>query len=489
MEGQLAKNPLAELIREIADAELSGAVRLSRKLAKVIICVNDGELIFATSNLRAHRLREVLQRNGFNDDQLKEVLTTGSDADADAAAALLTSGMLTQQSLQKVRAAQASDVIRTALLWTGGQWEFDPRVRISDEARVQIDIDRLLHESARHLPFPFVKSRFKNPNELFSIDTSKEIANLSPIEEFIVSRIRLAPTAVQFPDLVGNGLPEEESLRGAYALSLGGLLRRSDWPTVFDPDTIAKLKSIKPRPESGSPEKITESRDKIFDVDSFLAHIDSAKDHYEALDVSRGASLQQIKDAYHTLARQYHPDRFHQSAPELRSRLESAFARIAQAYELLNDPMRRADYDQRRISKPATVTEKPAAPVDDAVVQPPTSAENSFRQGMDALRRKEHDDAIRFLAEAAILEPKQALYRAHYGYALMNRPKGRRAAETELLAALALEPNNAKFRVMLAEVYQSGGMRRRAESEAARALTIDPRNEKARALIQDLRKR
>jgi len=36
---------------------------------------------------------------------------------------------------------------------------------------------------------------------------------------------------------------------------------------------------------------------------------------------------------------------------------------------------------------------------------------------MEALQRNQHDDAIRFLAEAAILEPHQARYRAHYGYA------------------------------------------------------------------------
>ncbi len=488
MEGQLAENPLAELISEIANAELSGALRLSRERAKAIIYFGEGELVFATSNLRAHRLREVLKRNGFNDEQLKHVPAPSSDAEA--AAALLSAGILTQQSLLKVRGNQVSDVIRTTLLWTDGDWEFDPRVRIADDARVEVSIDRLLHESARHLPLPFIKSRFKIPTELFSIDTSKEVANLSPIEEFIVSRVRLAPSAVQLPDLIGNGLPEEESFRGAYALSLAGLLRRSDWPTAFDPDMLTKLRSAKPRPDLESPEKTTEGRDKIVDVDSFLAHIDSAKDHYEALDVSRSASLEQIKGAYHTLARHYHPDRFHQSAPELRNRIESAFARIAHAYEILSDPMQRAEYDQKRISKPPTPTEKVTAPADESVVvQPRTSAENSFRQGMEALQRKEPEEAIRFLAEAAILEPKRARYRANYGYALMNRPKGRRAAETELLAAVALEPNNAKFRVMLAELYQSGGMRRRAENEAARALTIDPKNERARALMKSLRKK
>jgi curved DNA-binding protein CbpA len=486
MKGKLAQNPLAELIREIVNAELSGALRLSRERATVIAYFDGGQLVFAASNLRPHRLSEVLKRNGFTAEQLRQVRDISSDADE--AAALLNSGVLTEQSLQKFRSSQAADVMRTALLWTDGEWSFDPRVRVTDEHRVEIDVGRLLRESARHLPLPFIKSRFGSTTDVFSIDTSKEIANLSPIEEFIVSRTRLAPTALHLPDLIGNGLPEEEGLRCVYALSLAGLLQRSEWLTAFDTDQLAKLKRVRHQPE-GSAEKPEETRDKVVDVESFLARMDSAKDHYEILDVARGASLPQIKAAYHFLARHFHPDRFHQEAPALRNRTEDAFARVARAYEILNDPMRRAEYDQTRVSKPKTESDRHASVAEEPVVQPRTNADNSFRQGMDALQRKEYDNAIRFLAEAAILEPKQARYRAHYGYALMNRPKARRAAEAELLAALALEPNNAKFRLMLAEVYQSGGMRRRAESEAARALTIDPKNEKARALLESLRKK
>ena len=483
MNGKLAQNPLAELIREIVSVELSGALRLARERARIIAYFDAGELVLAVSNLRPHRLREVLKRNGFTAEQLRQVKDTESDTDA--AAVLLNLGMLTEQSLQKFRSSQAADVIRSALLWTDGEWTFDPRIKVTDEGRVEIDVERLLRESARHLPLPFIKSRFGSTTDVFSIDTSKEIANLSPIEEFIVSRTRLAPTAIHLPDLIGNGLPEEEGLRCVYALSLAGLLQRSEWPTAFDLDELAKLKRVRPRPE-GSEEKPEE---KVVDVETFLARMDSARDHYEVLDVTRSASLPQIKAAYHLLARHFHPDRFHQRAPELRSRIEDAFARVARAYEILSDPMRRAEYDQGRVLKPKAVSVREVSVADEPVTQPRANAENSFRQGMEALRREEYDDAIRFLAEAAILEPKQARYRANYGYALMNRPKARRASETELLAALALEPNNAKFRLMLAEVYQSGGMRRRAESEAARALTIDPKNEKARKLLESLRKK
>jgi curved DNA-binding protein CbpA len=403
-------------------------------------------------------------------------------------AALLNSGTLTQTSLQKIRATQVADVLRTALLWIDGHWEFDPRVRFNGEAQVELDINRILRECARHLPLSFLKSRFTSRHDLFSIDSNKEIAGLSPIEEFMVSRTRLAPTAIQFADLIGNGLPEEEGVRSVYALSLAGLLQRSDWPIAFDSDSLARLRTASSQTDGGA-QPPTVEKQVVEDVDVFIARVESAKNHYEALNVSRGANLTEIKAAYHLLARHFHPDRFHQSDAVLRTRIEDAFARVAHAYEVLNDPMRRAEYDQRGISKSSANAER-SAPVAEAPEVPPrANADSSFRQGTEAFKRQDYDAAIRFFAEAAILEPKRARYRAHYGYALMNRPKSRRAAENELLAALALEPDNAQFRVMLAELYQSGGMRRRAEAEAARALTIDPKNQKARALLESLQKK
>ncbi len=62
-----------------------------------------------------------------------------------------------------------------------------------------------------------------------------------------------------------------------------------------------------------------------------------------------------------------------------------------------------------------------------------------------------------------------------------------RVAESELQAAISLEPNNASHRVMLAEFYQAMGLRRRAQGEVERALATDPKNEAARALLTSLR--
>jgi hypothetical protein len=164
-EGQLSERPLAELIRELIDAGLSGALRLSNGPARVVIYFEKGELLFATSNLRAHRLREVLKRNAIAEGQIDDFPTQMSDEELGAA--LLQKGSITTNVLQKMRSTQAADVLRQAILWTDGEWSYERRVRIAGDLRVPIDISRLLLESARRLPLAFIKSRVRRRDEVF----------------------------------------------------------------------------------------------------------------------------------------------------------------------------------------------------------------------------------------------------------------------------------------------------------------------------------
>ncbi|HLX25731.1 MAG TPA: molecular chaperone DnaJ [Candidatus Cybelea sp.] len=65
------------------------------------------------------------------------------------------------------------------------------------------------------------------------------------------------------------------------------------------------------------------------------------KDYYETLGVSRDASGEDIKRAYRALARKHHPDVSHD-----KSEAEHRFKEINEAYEVLSDPNKRAQYDR-----------------------------------------------------------------------------------------------------------------------------------------------
>ena len=186
-------------------------------------------------------------------------------------------------------------------------------------------------------------------------------------------------------------------------------------------------------------------------------------------------------DAYHELARNYHPDRFHQNDPGVRARADAAFARIAQAYETLSDELLRASYDKRLESGQAARAK--AEPAHSGL----SKAETLFQKGRAARQQGRSAEALRFLSEAAMVEPRTARYRAEYGQALSEEPNSRRLAESELRAAIALEPGNSSYRVILAELYQQNGLRRRAQSELERALAVDPTNQTIGALLTKLK--
>lgn len=67
------------------------------------------------------------------------------------------------------------------------------------------------------------------------------------------------------------------------------------------------------------------------------------RDYYEILGVNKNASLDEIKRAYRSLALKYHPDRV---PHEKKKEAEEQFKEISEAYAVLSDSNKRAQYDQ-----------------------------------------------------------------------------------------------------------------------------------------------
>ncbi|WP_431682623.1 DnaJ C-terminal domain-containing protein [Kitasatospora sp. KL5] len=71
-----------------------------------------------------------------------------------------------------------------------------------------------------------------------------------------------------------------------------------------------------------------------------------SRDYYDILGVPHDADRETVKRAFHDLARKYHPDL------STRSDAQERFKEVAEAYAVLSDPDRRADYDHRGAATP-----------------------------------------------------------------------------------------------------------------------------------------
>jgi len=67
------------------------------------------------------------------------------------------------------------------------------------------------------------------------------------------------------------------------------------------------------------------------------------RDYYDVLGINKDASLDEIKRAYRSLALQYHPDKV---SPEKKKEAEEKFKEISEAYAVLSDSNKRAQYDR-----------------------------------------------------------------------------------------------------------------------------------------------
>ncbi|MDX6694917.1 MAG: hypothetical protein QOF02_2520 [Blastocatellia bacterium] len=529
MTGQLREHPLAELLQEISAAGLSGALRLEQERLKTVVYLAEGELVYVASNLRLHRFVECLRRwQSLPAEQLSTF--SANMPDQDLAAALMKDELLSREQLAALQARQAAEMLRPALLWTEGFWEFDARVRMAQELRVSLDLRKLLLEGARRLPPEFAASRISNTDEkLLPRHGAQSNLELLPKEAFVLSRLDAPLTVSELLSI--STLPEAETLHIVYTLALGGLVERERWPRAFSAETIERARSVKApsKNEAGAPvveqaaakagasvpveaaATVVVAAEAVeeFGVEDFLARLDVAGTHYEVLGVRRSSSPGEIKSSYHKLAKRFHPDRFHKDADvALRARIEEAFARVAQAYETLKEKQSRATYDLKLLQAPAAAKPQSASTVSGPQAQSSSSsagnavkkpgateagagimarqAEESFGRGLVALRQSKLTAALAAFAEAARLAPSEARYRAYYGRSLAEKESMRRQAETELKVAIALDGSNASYHVMLAELYVKLGLPRRAQSELERALALDSQNAAARQLLNTL---
>jgi curved DNA-binding protein CbpA len=87
----------------------------------------------------------------------------------------------------------------------------------------------------------------------------------------------------------------------------------------------------------------------------------AAKSHYDHLELSPTATADEIKRSFRSLIARYHPDKVQHLGKEFQDMAAERAAELTEAYRVLSDATRRAEYDHTLNGAAATPTPPPSA--------------------------------------------------------------------------------------------------------------------------------
>jgi len=323
-------------------------------------------------------------------------------------------------------------------------------------------------------------------------------ASTGPAASFLLGRTGAASSLRQIVSAAPGG--SLETLQALHVLNALGMLHIEDTaepPQPHDPSQaiaaadrfLGRTKSPKPAGSSVKPKPAPEiirpgrqivervrgtSPDKS-ERDELVERCDAVKgqDHYAILEVSRKATVDEIRHAYYTLARRFHPDKVRKPhLTDMLPRLESMFAAITEAYNTLNNSTARGEYDR-------ILVEKEAGHKAPDVREQQAQARDLFLRGRKQLEARQVFEALRFFEAAVKADPTRAEYYHHLGACQARNPRWRKRAEESLMTAIKMNPGSVESYRELARMYKRGGLNDRAAAMYRKVLEWDPENTEA----------
>ena len=218
------------------------------------------------------------------------------------------------------------------------------------------------------------------------------------------------------------------------------------------------------------------------------AALDAGADHFAMLGIEPDAPVEAVRAAYFELARHLHPDRLAAAGVgDDKREAHRVFARINEAFGVLSDPDRRAEYARVLKAGGVAVVQAQAEAAASKVKQV-MGGEEAFRQGEAALRRMALVDAVAHFKSAVELSPEEGEYHAMLGWALYVAAAIKAdvlsSARGHLRKAMELRPNSALPHLLLGRIARMEGEATPAINHLRQALELAPRSSEAAAELR-----
>jgi len=477
LHGSLARQPFARVLQRVYSARMSGALLLARGTIKKIVNFDEGYPVSVRSNMLSECLGQILlEQRLISEEALEDSLRRMKETHKHQGEVLVAMGALSPYNLSRALMLQMEAKLLGIFSWTSGDFMFKKGLSHQDAPmRLERTPSALILEGIRrHYDAERINSVLEplsgkfltpNPDPRRRLQDITSDANERRFIDGLDGTVKLEVALASSP------IPIDHARLLLVAMSEAGMITPSQAPLRGQKDEIRRT----PRPvDLGSASVPTgeRSREEL----AAMSAVMRAQDHFEVLGVEREATPAEIADAYHGLARDFHPDLFRLRSDEVRDVARQIFERLQQAFEVLSDGGSRRKY-LAALERAPLVTDSDAQPAtgsESAI----TAAERVYFTGVSHLRARRYPQASEAFRQATTLAPKQASYRSALGWALYRlAPADTRAVAAglaELRRAVETEPANPWVRISLGRFYAETGLPDDAIREFEAALGMSP---------------
>ncbi len=459
LEGILAHYQLSDLLLGIHRARKTGVLHIESGQSLKKIYFENGEMVFSSSDHEQDQLGAMLLASGkISSQQYQSTLSRAEETGKSQGAILVEMRYLTPQELVQAVHQRVESVIMNLCDVEDAKFLFREEALPKDEIVImKLNINDLLYRGSRKTECidAFKKRYLVHPATISISYETRSILDrieLEPQDKAILSLINGKTSLSEI--LKASPLKEEDTLRSVYALFNAQLLE------------VDTERPVEERPQAQE----TVPEGKAFDPE-LADRIDKlCRDHktlgYQGvLGLQPGATSPEIKRAYHSMAKEYHPDRYILLVQDevLREKLNVIFAYINEAYRVLSSA---GNISQQQPQASGTHQKSPDT-------NNKTMAQGRYRQGRESLGNQDFENAMTFFGQAVYLDESVPDYHYYYGITLL-RNKKIKDAEASIRKALHLSPYNADYFAELGHIYLKLGFMTRAKNTFDKALRINP---------------
>ncbi|MCP4149533.1 MAG: DnaJ domain-containing protein [bacterium] len=202
-------------------------------------------------------------------------------------------------------------------------------------------------------------------------------------------------------------------------------------------------------------------------------------DYYKIFGLKNTANYNEIKEAYFSHAKKYHPDRISSAPdPEISEMANFVFAEMNKAYETISNDDKRREYDTvgyKENSREGTIKEHLTE-----------KAKLLYRKAKLLYSQKKYLEASTKMDEAISLDKSKASYFLLLGLCQMNVLSLRRMAEKNLQNAIDMEHWNVEAYAAMGMLFLSENQNNRAEGFFRKVLSFNPDHGLARKKLEEI---